>query len=481
MWSQKMPSSTTNFTLSEAEYACLLQKDFSHFIGRCFEEVAAGSTYLHNWHIDVIASKLEQCRRGEIRRLIINLPPRNMKSICASVAFTAWLLAHQPQSQIICVSYGQTLSEKHARDTRTILESCWYQTLFRTRLNARKSSLEEFMTTRGGTRIATSVGGVLTGRGADFIIIDDPLKPDQAISDSQRTNVNEWYDGTLYSRLNDKEKGCIIIIMQRLHEDDLVGHVLEQEGWEHLVLPAIAVAPETHRYRTWLGNHCVERAEGELLHPARESDNTLAQLRRSLGEYGFAGQYQQSPIPIGGGMIKKEWFGYYDIAPTKFDSICQSWDTASKAGEQNDYSVCTTLGVYQKQYYLLDVYRKRLEFPDLRRAVIDRQQRYNANTVLIEDKASGIQLIQDLRKQIHAHIVAISPENDKKSRMMAQTATLEDGRVLLPKEASWLTDFLHEMTVFPYGKFDDQADSVSQFLNWQWNRERACLPRVRAL
>jgi hypothetical protein len=218
--------------LNELEYTVLLQSDFSTFIQRSFTTVSTSSDYRHNWHIDLIASKLEQCRKGEIKRLIINIPPRNLKSICASVAFPAWLLAHDPSAEIICASYGQELSHKHAMDTRNVMQSYWYQQLFPARLDKRKTALEDFMTTKGGVRIATSVGGALTGRGGGFLIIDDPLKPTEAVSETQRNQVNNWYDGTLYTRLNDKVSGCIIIIMQRLHEDDLVGHVLEQEGWE---------------------------------------------------------------------------------------------------------------------------------------------------------------------------------------------------------------------------------------------------------
>jgi hypothetical protein len=177
----------------------------------------------------LIASKLEACRRGEITRLIINVPPRSLKSHAAAVAFPAFVLGHNPSAQIICASYGQDLANKHSLDCRTVMTSEWYRGLFPTRLAPHKQSTQEFLTTQNGFRLATSVGGVLTGRGADFIIIDDPLKPDEALSETQRKAVNEWYDHTLYSRMNDKRTGSIIIIMQRLHEDDLVGHVLEQE------------------------------------------------------------------------------------------------------------------------------------------------------------------------------------------------------------------------------------------------------------
>ena len=215
--------------LSLQEYMCLLRRDLLSFIERSFYEINPQTPLLSGPHLEVIASKLEACRQRKIRRLIINLPPRQLKSHCASVAFPAWFLGHNAGGHVICASYGQDLADKFARDSRRIMTSDWYQRLFATRLAQRKA-VHDFTTTEQGTRMATSVGGVLTGRGADLIIIDDPLKPDEALSESGRKAVNEWYDHTLLSRLNDKAAGCIIIIMQRLHQDDLVGHVLEQES-----------------------------------------------------------------------------------------------------------------------------------------------------------------------------------------------------------------------------------------------------------
>jgi hypothetical protein len=209
------------------EYASILKNDFVSFVERSFYELNPETTYLPNWHIELIAAALEECRMGKSTRLIINVPPRSLKSHMASIAFVAWLLGQNPTAQIICASYAQDLADKLAGDCRSLMMSQWYQELFpATRLATRRPAVNDFMTTEKGTRLATSVGGVLTGRGADFIIIDDPLKPDEALSEVQRRNVNDWYDHTLISRLNDKRTGCIILIMQRLHEDDLVGHVL---------------------------------------------------------------------------------------------------------------------------------------------------------------------------------------------------------------------------------------------------------------
>jgi len=218
--------------LTPNEYRALVRLDFNAFIERSFYELNPTTPFLPNSHIEVIAAELEACRRGETKRLIINVPPRSLKSLCASVSFPAWLLGHDPSAQIIVASYGQDLANKLSSDCRTLFASSFYQDVFATRLSTQRQALQEFTTTKNGFRMATSIGGVLTGRGAQFLIIDDPLKPDDALSDSQRKACNDWFDHTLYSRLNNKKDGIIILIMQRLHEDDLVGHVLGIEPWK---------------------------------------------------------------------------------------------------------------------------------------------------------------------------------------------------------------------------------------------------------
>jgi hypothetical protein len=372
--------------LTPAEYRALLRQDFCSFVQRCFYELNPRTAFLWNWHIEVLAAKLADCFRRKIRRLIITIPPRRLKSLCASIALPAWWLGHDPAAQILCISYGQELADKHARDCRAVMTSAFYQRLFPTHLSPQKQSVQEFVTTRQGFRFATSVGGVLTGRGGDIVIIDDPLKPDEALSDTQRRAVNEWYDHTLVSRLNDKRAGCIILIMQRLHQDDLVGHVLEQEPWEVISFPAVAERDESHAIKTPLGAVRFDRRRDELLHPAREPQATIDLLRSTLGEYNFAGQYQQAPAPLGGGLFKEAWFKRYDGTepPEKFDQIVQSWDTANKPTELADYSVCTTWDVKDRYFYLLNVLRKRLDYPALKRAVQELAQAFGAQVILID-------------------------------------------------------------------------------------------------
>jgi predicted phage terminase large subunit-like protein len=478
-------SELTQSPMTPAEYQTFLRHDFSTFIERSFIELNPTTPFLPNWHIELIASELEACRRGETTRLIINVPPRSLKSHCASIAFPAWLLGHNPSAQIICCSYAQDLSNKLALDCRSLLHSDWYQQLFPTRLSTERQAVPEFHTTQKGVLLATSVGGVLTGRGADFIIIDDPLKPDEALSEAQRTAANEWFDHTLYSRLNDKRTGVIIVIMQRLHEDDLTGHLLaknasgpdtsrdnmpqsgfERNAWKPLRLPSIAEHDEEHTAQSVLGPRIFTRRAGEALHPDREPIEVLEHLRRSQDEYNFAGQYQQSPSPLGGGMIKQHWFKTYTELPHPFELIFQSWDTANKASELSDYSVCTTWGVKEKKLYLLHVLRRRVEYPELKRAVRAQADHFAANTVLIEDKASGTQLIQELLHEgLHA-VTRYTPSMDKLMRLHASSAVIENGFVYLPATADWLAPYLHELTTFPNGKHDDQADSTSQALDW---------------
>jgi predicted phage terminase large subunit-like protein len=450
--------------LSLRQYDAILRSGFVYFAERSFRELNPQATFRWNWHIEVIAAKLAAVRTGRIRRLIINLPPRHLKSLLASIAFPAWCLGHEPSAQILCVSYAQDLGDKLARDCRSIMMSPWYRRIFPTRLAQHRQAVQEFITTRHGYRLATSTGGVLTGRGADIISIDDPLKPEEALSATPRQATNEWYDSTLYSRQNDEQHGAIVIIMQRLHEDELVGRVLGQEEWEVLSIPAIAETDEGTRSRR-SGDPA---ARGEALHPAREPVATLDHIRRTIGEYHFAGQYQQSPAPLGGGLVKTEWFKRYaaNQLPEGFERIVQSWDTANKATELSDFSVCTTWGVRGKNAYLLGLLRQRLEYPALKRAVRAQQNLFNATEVLIEDKASGTQLIQELIADGCHGVTRYQPECEKIMRLYAQTAMIENGFVYIPESAPWLAEYLHEMSVFPKGKHDDQVDSTAQFLEW---------------
>jgi len=316
--------------------------------------------------------------------------------------------------------------------------------------------------------MAVSTGGGITGRGADLLIIDDPLPPDDAPSDLIRAGVNAWFDGTAYTRLNSKKDGAIIIIMQRLHLDDLVGYVMEKGGWEIVNLPAIAEEYTEHHFNTIYGPRSVIRHPGTPLHGERESLETLAAIRANMSEYQFYSQYQQSPVPMGGGMIKNDWLRYYDLheLPDEFEMIVQSWDTASKVNNFSDYSVGITVGIKNQRIYVIYLKRERMDFPTLRRAAIDAYHQYKPHYILIEDASSGTQLVQDLKEKDIYRVQPIKPEGDKKTRLFAQASIFEAGKVYLPKDAFWLNDFVHELTSFPSAKHDDQVDAISQALTF---------------
>ena len=260
--------------------------------------------------------------------------------------------------------------------------------------------------------------------------------------------------------------------MRRLHEDDLVGHVLGQEPWEHVRLPAIAEEQETHVIRSFLGTRTVRREIGEALHPEREPLAVLQHIRRTIGEYNFAGQYQQQPAPLGGGLVKAEWFKFYTPGgqPSKFQIVFHSWDTANKCTELSDYSVCTIWGLRKKRLYLLNVYRQRLEFPLLKRAIVYLAQQFHASNIIIEDKASGTSLIQELIRDGVPGITRYEPTMEKVMRLQSVSSTIENGSVYLPENAGWLAEYLHELTTVPGAKHDDQADSTSQALDWAKTR-----------
>jgi predicted phage terminase large subunit-like protein len=450
-----------------AVLAALLRSDLRFFTRKCFETILPGTPYLPNWHIDAIAHELMRVRAGETARLLINQPPRSLKSICVSVAYVAWLLGHDPTRRVIVVSYSNDFAAELHRQFRMVIDAPWYRALFPAMRPARDSGME-LVTTRGGSRYATSVGGTLTGRGADIIIIDDPLKAEDAMSELARRRVIDWYGGTLVSRLNDKENGPIIVVMQRLHENDLAGHLLGHGGWHHLDLPAIAV--EDSVIPIGPGRQHIRRRD-DVLHPERESREVLDRIKAEIGSLMFSAQYQQRPVPLEGNLIRRNWFRSYDRPPAigPGDRIVQSWDIAMMTGEANDYSVCTTWHIVGSDFYLIDVFRDRLQYPDLRRKIASLAARYGAGTIIIEKAGPGLTLLQDLRRDPPPGMIrpiGHKPEGSKTDRMVAQSAKIEAGHVHLPSAAQWLGSFLLELLGFPHGRHDDQVDSVSQFLTW---------------
>lgn len=466
----------TRPTKSEALDA-LLRVRLAAFIEKTFRTVDPGTPYLHNWHVELIAEYLEACTRREIKRLIINIPPRALKSVCVSVAWPAWLLGHDPTERIMAASYSHALSLKHSTDCRLVIKSDWYRRIFpRVTLSGDQDTKEKFVTTERGMRYATSVGGTATGEGGNFLIVDDPHSPLQALSDVQRTQALTWFDQTFASRLNDKKNGVIVVIMQRLHANDLSGHLLEKGGWEHLCLPAVA---ETKTFIDF-GRVKKGRDPGDLLHPEREDQAAIEQRKIDLGSYAFAGQYQQRPAPAEGGIFKAHWFKRYDRQREQYTQIVQSWDTAIKAAQLNDPSVCLTFGVREDGWDLLQAVVRRLEYPELRTLVQRQAADWTPSAVLIEDKASGQQLLQDLRRSTTLPLIGINPEKDKITRASGVSALVEAGRLSLPVNAPWLADLESELLTFPNAPHDDQVDALSQFLAWAHDRGNDEI-RIRSL
>lgn len=425
----------------------ILRRDLCAFIEKSFETINPGAEFLPNWHIEMIAKTLSQVASGHIKRLVINIPPRYLKSICVNVAFPAWLLGNKPHTRILSASFNQALANKHSLDTRLLMNSHWFKTIFGAcRLSDEQNEKNKFLTTQNGFRLATSIFGGITGEGGNLLIVDDPLSPEMAASAAERRKVQTWFDQTFSTRLDNKKTGAIVVVMQRLHEDDLSGVLLRRGGWEHLCIP-------------------VMNEDGILLHEAREGWDEIQEMRATLGDYGFAAQYMQKPLSLENGMIKRVWLKTF-LVPPFFEKIVQSWDTAIKSHSGSDYSVGLTFGIYENKAYLLDVVREQMEYPDLRRAVVSAAQKWNANLVLIEDKASGQSLLQDLLRETRISTRGVTPKADKLTRMSAVSPIIEAGRLLLDFHAPWKRDFEAELLSFPNAKNDDQVDALSQFLQW---------------
>lgn len=441
-----------------------LTYDLNSFIHKAFNTINPGTYYHFNWHIELIAEYLQAVEGGNITRLIINIPPRSLKSICVSVAWPAWILGRDPTKRIMVASYSQILSIKHSLDCRFILESQWYKKLFPdTALSSKHNQKSKFLTKQNGFRFATSVGGSATGEGGDVLIIDDPHNPTYINSPKIRKAAIEWFEQTFATRLNDPSKGAIILVMQRLHEEDLAGHLLNNsKDWQLLKIPAIA----TKKYDYKINNYEYQYLEGDVLQKTRSKAEELQKLEAFIGTQNYAAQYLQNPLPQGCYLLNMEDIKFYEALPPTFDYYVQSWDTAIKISDNADYSVCTSWGILKKQYYLISCQRLKMTYPKLKTEFERLSKKYCPKFILIEDKASGQQLVQDARLDGYANIVAIKPKLDKITRFASVTPLFLAGQVLLPKQSAFNGVLLNELLKFPHEKNDDIVDSISQFLNF---------------
>lgn len=483
-----------DFYDQDLEFA-FCRNDLSAFIEKAFKIVSPGVKFLDNWHLHCIAEYLRACETRQIKRLIINIPPRSLKSISCSVAWPAWLLGKDPSTKIMCASYSGLLSIKHSVDCRHLISSEWYKKCFPNTMLAHDANQKsKFLTTARGHRIATSVGGTATGEGGNFLILDDPHSASEAQSKTIRESQLQWFDQSWATRLNDKKNDVMVVIMQRLHEKDMTGHLLEVGGWEHLCLPAISNETRTIS----IGNFKKQLKQGEILHAEREDKKSLDSLKNQMGSYAFAGQYMQSPAPDGGGIFKKDWIKLYNIKKDfpRFDCIIQSYDTAMTEKSSSDATAFTAWGIWRKdessgyRAMLLDAWQERLAYPDLRRkAKTEYATRYGegegrrADYVLVEEKGSGISLLQDLQR-VGIPVRKYNPGNaDKVQRAHLVSYLFENGSIYFPesdrfpgKFPSWAEELIDQLILFPNADHDDYVDSVTQALRYlrdsQWIRTR---------
>lgn len=325
------------------------------------------------------------------------------------------------------------------------------------------------MTTRHGFRFSTSVGGSATGEGGDVLIIDDPHNPTHIHSPKLRTKVIEWYEQIFATRLNDRSQGAIIIVMQRLHTEDLAGHLIRSnpEGWEVLKIPAIAQEDEVIE----VAGRSYKINTGDVLHAGRGSVEDFLKLEHEVGRNNFAAQYLQAPVDQSFSLLTPDDIVYSCMRAERFEYYIQSWDTAIKTSDTSDYSVCTVWGVAGSVYYLVDMVRSKMAYPELKNTAKRLNNKYKPRVILIEDKASGQSLIQDLRSEGLGNIVPQKPTLDKITRFAAVVPLFQASRVVVPTYAAWLTQFVSEVTGFPGGEHDDIVDSVSQFLGYMKGRQ----------
>lgn len=445
--------------------------------------------YFINWHHRYLCKKLTQFANGEIKRLMVFMPPRHGKSELVSRKLPAFIFGINPNAQIILASYASELASLMNRDVQKIIDSPSYAELFpetflrkfHKRTNdsgpsaSRTTELFEIVGHKGMFR-SCGVGGGITGMGADYAIIDDPIKnQEEAFSKVYRDKVWHWYQSTLSTRLEKNDH--ILLTMTRWHDDDLAGRLLKltkedenSDKWEIISFPAI-------KENSFNKND--PREIGEALWPWKYPQERLKKMKANFGSFFWGSMYQQDPVPTEGGLFKREWWKTYKEAPV-FTKIVQFWDCAQKVGISNDYSVCSTWGVTNNGYYLLDVWRNKVEAPQLEQTSQNLYLKWQPHQVVIEDKSSGSSLIQNLRQKTTIPIFAFDPkQRDKEVRASAVTPIVESGRCFIPESAPWLEDFLLEHERFPNAEHDDQVDTTSMAL--EHLSKQVTTPRIRFL
>lgn len=445
---------------------------YREFIRQSWHIIEPARPFVDGWHIGAICEHMEAVATFEIRELLVNMPPRHMKSIGISVCFVPWVWTWAPGRRSFNSSYELTLARRDNQKARTIIESPWYQERWGDKVSIKSDQNEKskFENTYGGSRFVSSSGGKATGEGGDYVFCDDPhnVKDVNQDRDTKRLSVLDWWDNSMSNRLDDPERGAFVVVGQRVHENDLSGHLLEQGGWVHLCLPA---EYEGKRYaKTPLGFEDPRTKEGDLLWPERFTKAALEKIKSKMHDAEYAGQFQQEPTPPGGGIFKWEWFNTYSELP-RFERVVDFWDTAQSVKKDAAFSVRERWGEAQNGYYLLHVLRERMDYPTLKQRIIDDYDAGGVDEVVVEDKSSGISVIQDLQKDTKVPVIPYVLGHDgKETRARAQASTVKGGNVWVPENNdTWLPPFKNEVIMFPNGKFKDQVDVMVEALDYLKN------------
>lgn len=423
--------------------------------------------------LDWYNHKLDPSYVQRIQNLVINVPPGSLKSRVVSVCTPAWMWTICPSWRAIFLSANPRVALRDSVYCRDVVESDWYQKKFCPdwELRGDNNSKSSFWNTKGGVRSAFGFNSRITGDRGDAIFWDDPHDAQEVLSDTIRQGVIDRWDSAIRNRVNDLKSSIRIGIMQRLHTDDLAGHVLKQSGWAHLCIPQEFEKKVAPTPLAWVD----PRTEpGELMFPERFPTEVLAQEKEALGSYGYAGQHQQRPAPLEGGMFNRSWWKYYKIAPDDFDLVIQSWDCTFKDTKQSDFVVGQVWGKRGGQFYLLDQVRDRMDISATMNAIRALSAKYpQCSAKLIEDKANGPAVISLLEREIPG-LIPIEPNGGKVVRAVAIAPFVEAGNVFLPENASWVSDYVQEFSIFPNGSHDDQVDSTSQAINWLASKVSYC-------
>lgn len=451
----------------------ITRRSLGHFHAEAFRMMHGGERIAPGPHLEAMVHKLELVARGEIKRLIINLPPRHGKSELVSGSFPAWLLGHDPGAKITIASYGLDLSVPLLDKSRAVVKDPGYARLFpHTVIKRGRNRIEHFEVLGGGGVRATSKTGAMTGHGTHFLIVDDFHKAGESLSPVEREKAIETFQTTFFNRFDNLADGRIVIVQQRIHEDDLCGWALRSGCWDHLCLPATAEQDEViplPRGKLW------HRTKGDVLAPAIASAEFLAQTRHSMGPRHYGAQFQQNPIVADGGLIDLGWFGQFHERPPRsfFHKIVQSWDPAITERVNADYSVGMTWGYRDGKWYLLDLIRVQYAFNRLTERVIAWHRQWKADALIIEGASVGLALYQQVKAADLPGIVrAPAPRLSKIDRLAACTVQLQTGDFLLPASADWLPALRSELLAFPDGRNDDQVDALSQFCEFVFDSQR---------